>query len=157
MTEWIQVQGTLQKGHQVASGQNNDPQFPGGTLRMQQAAFAQRGLDLSPYFPGTLNLSIHPHTYIIHQSLHTFHTVKWANYLPAEDFSFFDCRLILKGHPPINGLVYYPHPDTKPMHFQSPNTLELLMPFIDGLNYGDTLLLELDSQQITIKSVDFGF
>ena len=151
MSKWIQVQGTIKRGHQVASGQNNDPQFPGGTVRMQHDAFAQRGLDLSPYFPGTLNLSIHPHTYRVKKAIHTFRTVKWADHRPPEDFSFFDCRVIANSQPPTAGLIYYPHPDTKPMHFQDPSTLELLMPFLDGLNYGDTLFLELNPQQIEIE------
>lgn len=151
MAEWTQVQGKIVKGHQVASGQNNDPTFPGGTLRMQHTAFAQLGLDLSPYFTGTLNLSIHPHTYTLHQSVHTFRSVQWAAHRPAEDFSFFDCRLRVEERSPFPGLVYYPHPDTKPMHFQDPSVLELLLPFIDGLNYGDTIILELKPEQITVK------
>lgn len=158
MTEWIQVQCTIVQGHQIASGQANDPQFPGGTLRMQHAAFAQRGLDLSGYFPGTLNLSIHPHCYEVKQSVHTFRNVTWADHRPPEDFSFFDCRVIQTGQKAMSaqkvsthaGLIYYPHPDTKPMHFQSSDILEVLMPFIDGLNYGDTVLLELNSTQIRI-------
>lgn len=125
---------------------------------MQQAAFAQRGLDLSAYFSGTLNISIHPHTYTVRRSLYTFRNVKWASHRPAEDFSFFDCRLVRDGQTVTStkqtsyaGLIYYPHPDTKPMHFQSPDILEVLTPFIDGLSYGDTVLLNLDTTQMTIS------
>ena len=36
------------------------------------------------------------------------------------------------------------------MHFQDSSTLELLMPFINGLNYGQTVILELNPQQIEV-------
>ncbi|MGK7887824.1 MAG: hypothetical protein AB4042_00720 [Leptolyngbyaceae cyanobacterium] len=153
MNTWIQVEGTVVQGHRVASGQNHNPRFPGGTLRMQIPAFAERGLDLTVYFPGTINLSISPRTYMVKRSLHTFRNVKWAEHCPAEDFSFFNCRLQLAGRlPPIEGLIYYPHPETKPEHFQDAGILEVLAPRIDTLHYGDRLTLVLDPAQIEICS-----
>lgn len=151
MNQWTKIQGIIQQGYQVASGQNKAPRFPGGTLRMQRASFKQRGLDLSPYFPGTINLSLYPHSYVIKQSAYTFHKVKWAEHQPAEDFSFFDCCIISKVQFPIKGLIYYPHPETKPMHFQEPSVMELLMPFIEGLNYGDSITIELNPQQLMVQ------
>lgn len=50
-------------GHHVASGQNGNPLFPGGTLKMQKPFFQALGLDLSPYHVGTLNVSIAPLRY----------------------------------------------------------------------------------------------
>lgn len=50
----------------------------------------------------------------------------------------------------MDGLVYYPHPETKPEHFQVPGTLEVLTEFIDGLSYGLTVELELNSTQVLI-------
>ena len=61
---------------------------------------------------------------------HTFRDVKWHPTEPAEDFSFFDVRLIRSGAPALAGLINYPHPETKPMHFQQPDVLELLLPFV---------------------------
>ncbi|NER00196.1 MAG: hypothetical protein F6K30_26440 [Cyanothece sp. SIO2G6] len=151
MNTWVQVEGTIVQGHRVASGQNNNPRFPGGTLRMQTPAFAQLGLDLTAYFPGTINLSISPQTYVVKRSLHTFHNVKWAEHCPAEDFSFFNCRLGFSNvSTVIEGLIYYPHPETKPEHFQDAGILEILAPAIAGLEYGDRVILELDPAQIEI-------
>ncbi|MEM9483873.1 MAG: hypothetical protein AAGA83_09310 [Cyanobacteria bacterium P01_F01_bin.116] len=150
MTDWIDVTGTVIPGHGVASGQGGNPRFPGGTIWMQKPVFAERGLCLDAYFLGTINVSISPHRYIVKQAKHTFRQVKWADDAPPEDFSFFDCRIVLKTGQRVNGLVYYPHPETKPEHFQDPGTLEILTEFIEGLSYGITIDLELDPSQLLI-------
>ena len=54
------------------------------------------------------------------------------------------------GEPPVDGLVYYPHPDTKPDHFQDETTVEVLAPFIDDLATGATVELELRSNEVAI-------
>ncbi|MEB3233605.1 MAG: hypothetical protein VKJ64_21530 [Leptolyngbyaceae bacterium] len=154
MDQWFQVDGVIIQGHRVASGQNQNPRFPGGTLRMQTAAFAERGLDLTVYFPGTLNISIAPLVYGVRRSLYTLRQVKWAEHCPAEDFSFFNCRLRRGTGPmaanPIDGLIYYPHPETKPEHFQEAGILEVLAPLVENVSYGDRVILDLDPQQIEI-------
>ncbi|MEM7065476.1 MAG: hypothetical protein AAF572_20210 [Cyanobacteria bacterium P01_B01_bin.77] len=145
------VLGTVVQGHGVASGQGGDPRFPGGTIQMQRAAFALRGLCLDAYFLGTINVSIYPHRYTVQQAKCTFRQVKWAKDAPPEDFSFFDCQVVLKNDRQLPGLIYYPHPETKPEHFQDPTTLEVLTEFIDNLSYGMSLELELDPSQIKIS------
>jgi len=80
--------------------------------------------------------------------------VKWHPTEPAEDFSFFDVRLLRDGQPPAEGLIYYPHPETKPEHFQQPDVLELLLPFVDGITYGADLLLELPVEQMVIEAAE---
>jgi len=134
-------------GHRVASGLNGDPRFPGGTLSMQQPHFLARGLELSGYHPGTLNLCIAPWQYQVVRAALTFPQVQWHPTEPAEDFSFFDCALTFAGHEYV-GLIYYPHPETKPEHFQAPDTLEMLSPKIAGLEYGSTVELRVDSAQM---------
>ena len=57
------IPATIVQGHRVASGLNGNPRFPGGTLRMQLPFFAELGLDLSAFYPGTLNVSIAPLSY----------------------------------------------------------------------------------------------
>ena len=151
MTTWIYVPGTLIQGHGVASGQGEDPRFPGGTIRMQQPVFADLGLNLDNYFPGTINVSIHPHQYRVKQAKYTFKQVKWADHAPPEDFSFFDCWLMPGMARRIQGLIYYPHPETKPEHFQDAATLEVITEFIDGLSYGMPLGIELDDSQIRVR------
>ena len=152
MPIWQSITAHVVQGHQVASGQNGNPRFPGGTLHMQEPYFKALGVDLAAYHPGTLNVSIAPCHYRVGNPRHTFKQVRWHPIKPAEDFSFFDVRLIRPAGALVCGLIYYPHPDTKPEHFQQPDVLELLLPFVEGLDYGAELLLEIPSCQMLIES-----
>jgi hypothetical protein len=148
--DWRVFPARIVEGHRVASGANGNPRFPGGTLRMQAEYFRALGLDLSAYHIGTLNVSIAPLHYQVVAPRHTFRAVKWHPVDTAEDFSFFDIRLVRAGMPNVEGLIYYPHPDTKPTHFQPPDMLELLLPFVENLNYGQEIRLETPANQILI-------
>jgi hypothetical protein len=138
-------------GYRVASGQNGNPLFPGGTLKMQKPFFQALGLDLSPYHCGTLNVSIAPLRYRVLAPRLTLRAVRWQPTEPAEDFSFFNVRLLRDGAPSAEGLIYYPHPDTKPTHFQKLDVLELLLPFVNGLSYGAEIRLEVPTEQMLIE------
>ena len=153
MSDWIQVKGLVQQGYGVASGKAGNPRFPHGTLAMQKAFFRERGLNLEEYFLGTLNLSIAPYRYEVRQAKYTFRNVKWSPNDPAEDFSFFDCQILTPTHKRLSGLIYYPHPETKPEHFQAPDVLEIITSFIGDLKYGDALTLEVDRQQMDIEII----
>jgi hypothetical protein len=142
------INARIVEGHRVASGLNGDARFPGGTLRMQFPHFLALGLDLSSFHLGTLNVSISPLAYRIGKARHTFTCVKWHPTEPAEDFSFFDVRLLVPDKGPVTGLIYFPHPDTKPEHFQQPDVIELLLPFVKGLSYGVALRLEVPTAQM---------
>ncbi len=148
-TSWQTFPARVVQGHRVASGQNGNPLFPGGTLKMQAPHFRALGLELNAYHGGTLNVSIAPFRYRVVKAPVTFCNVKWHPTEPAEDFSFFDVQLIRPDAPSMAGKIYYPHPDTKPAHFQQPDVLELLLPFVDGLKYGDVLTLSVPAQQMT--------
>lgn len=150
---WPNVTATVMPGHRVASGLNHNPRFPGGTLVMQAPYFARLGLDLARYHPGTLNLSIAPHRYRVVNPRLTFRQVKWHPVEPAEDFSFFDCQLSLPGQEPVAALIYYPHPETKPEHFQAPDVLEVLSPTLLGIVYGMQVALAVDPAQMEIGSI----
>ncbi|HEY9849813.1 MAG TPA: hypothetical protein V6D28_10165 [Leptolyngbyaceae cyanobacterium] len=150
MANWIQIKGWVKKGYGVASGQGKDPRFPNGTIEMQKPLFQELGLDLSNYFSGTINISIAPHQYQIKQPKYTFRNLKWTPAQPAEDFSFCDCQILLNNEKSQSGLIYYPHPETKPEHFQTPDTLEIMTSFINDLRYGDELIITVDRQQINI-------
>ncbi|MFT5464946.1 MAG: CTP-dependent riboflavin kinase [Verrucomicrobiales bacterium] len=143
---WQKVRGVLVQGHRVASGLGGDTRFPGGTLALQRPHFAERGLDLSIFFHGTLNISIAPKQFRVVEAPRTFRNVKWAAEEPSEDFSFFDCRV--EGR---KGLIYYPHPETKPEHFQPPDVLEILTSEIPNLSYADELAVEIPIQQLLIE------
>jgi CTP-dependent riboflavin kinase len=150
-SDWTIVHALIGRGHQVASGKGGDARFPGGTVRMQAPHFLSRGLDLSPYYSGTINVSIAPHRYKLLKPRVTFRNVKWHPTQPAEDFSFFDVRLFRDKEHPTEGLIYFPHPETKPEHFQQPDVLELLLPFVEGLELGNQLRIALRREQVLIE------
>jgi len=142
------ISATIVQGHRVASGLNGNPKFPGGTLRMQLPFFRDLGLELSSYHLGTLNVSIAPLSYRVVQPKFTFRDVKWHPTEPAEDFLFFDVVVHRDDATPISGLIYFPHPDTKPDHFQSPDVLEMLLPWTEGLGYGTKVTLDVPAEQM---------
>ena len=150
MSNWIQVKGIVKKGYGVASGKSGNSRFPQGTIELQKPFFYERGLKLDEYFPGTINLSISPHEYEIINAKYTFKNIRWLPDNPAEDFSFFDCGILLDTGEVLSGLIYYPHPETKPEHFQSSDILEIITTYINDLKYGDELIIEVNSQQINI-------
>ena len=119
---------------------------------MQTPHFLTRGFDLEPFHLGTPNVTIAPRSYRGAQARYTFRNVKWHPTEPAEDFSFFDIRLVIPTAPAVAGFIYYPHPETKPEHFQQPDVLELLLPFVPGLRYGVELSLEIPAAQMVIES-----
>jgi hypothetical protein len=144
------VKARIVEGHRVASGQNGNPVFPGGTLKMQTPFFGALGLDLARYYRGTLNVSIAPRQYHVVAPRLTYRAVKWHPTEPPEDFSFLDVHLLRDNLYPVEGLIYFPHPETKPTHFQAPDVLELLLPFVEGLDYGAEIRLEIPSTQMLI-------
>ena len=60
---------------------------------------------------------------------------------------------MMPGQKPVLALIYHPHPETKPEHFQSPDVLEVLAPPIHGLMYGMQLALAIDPAQMMIELV----
>lgn len=150
MSSWQTISARIVPGHRVASGLNGNPRFPGGTLRMQEPHFLALGFNLAFYHRGTMNVSIAPRSYRVVKAPMTFRNVKWHPTEPAEDFSLFDIRLLRPDVLPVEGKIYFPHPDTKPEHFQQPDVLELLFPFVPGLNYGDEIRLSIPSDQMAV-------
>lgn len=151
--QWVRVDGILVRGHQVASGIAPDSPYPQGTIVMQRPFFQQLGLDLSSFYPGTLNISLSPYQFKVKKPAYTFRNLRWNSEYPAEDFSFANCRVIFQNIP-YQGLVYYPHPETKIGHFQDNSTLEILAPPIPDIRYGDKLEVEVSNQEITLLRVD---
>ena len=117
---------------------------------MQAPHFLERGVDLSPFYLGTLNVSIDPHRFEL-ITKDTLPHVKWSPTHDPETFSFAPIQLSWQ-HQSYDGLIYYPHPETKINHFQNPTVLELLMPHIQGIAYGDRVTLTASNQELIIKS-----
>ncbi len=140
--QWQRVAGTVIPGYGVASGCGNDPRYPAGTLALQWPHFVARGLPLEGLHRGTLNIDIAPRRFKLTGGDWCFPGVDWSAYIPPETFSFSRCRLIWRGTT-HEALIYYPHPETKPEHFQRDSVIEVLAPWIDGLGYGSTVELDL--------------
>lgn len=142
------AKGVVVAGHGVASGRAADSPFAGGTIALQAPHFADQGLDLSPFVPATVNLDIAPHRLVPVAPRWTFADVEWTEVHGPETFSFVECTAQWRGEV-HDGLVYLPHPETKPMHHQPSTVVELLLPHLDGLAAGDILEVELPVQQAT--------
>lgn len=147
----MKVNAVVRQGHGVASGKAKDPRYPKGTIKAQYEHFLQKGLDLSQYFLGTINLDIAPYFFEIIKPKYFLENISWSEFIPPENFYFFDVSLQLNENT-YTGLIYMPDPVTKAEHFQNPSILELLLPKIDSLKYGDTVIVEVDEEQIELKS-----
>lgn len=135
----------LVRGHGVASGQAEDSPYPAGTIALQAPLFAAHGIDLSPYYPGTLNLAFSDSRWHLSRPLARVDHLRWCEQHPPETFSFWPARLRWAGcAAPVEGLLYRPHPETKCNHHHSPDRLELLAPWIAGIASAASLELGLD-------------
>ena len=148
--DYTLVRGEIQAGHGVASGKGKDERYPEGTLKQQFKYFRERGLDLSHYFMGTINLDISPYSYEIKKPKHFFKDIDWSDHIPPENFYFFDVTLHYRDKT-YKGLVYMPDPQTKEDHFQKPTILELILPKIDGLEYGVQVEISVKKDQLEIN------
>ena len=145
----ISIDGTVVSGHRVASGLSPTSPYPEGTIEMQTPHFFKLGLDLFSFYPGTLNVSIAPHTFEL-MPTQTLHHVKWSPDHDPESFSFIPISLVWQLST-YSGFVYYPRPETKIDHFQDPSVLELILPKIEGITYGDKVALFASSTELIMK------
>ena len=147
MIEWTHVNGILAQGYRVASGPSAD--YPYGALDRQRPIFKTRGLDLTGYFNGTLNIDIRPYAFMMKKPEYTFQYVEWTDLHPPEHFSFSHCKVFYKDHE-YDGWVYYPHPETKRRNFQNPSLVEVIAMPIPEIDYGDELKVLLNPEEITV-------
>jgi hypothetical protein len=145
--KWTAIHGTLVEGYRVASGPSKD--YPYGALNRQRPIFASRGLDLSDYFNGSLNIDISPCTFEMFNPEFTFRFVKWTDLHPPEHFSFSHCKVLFREQN-FDGWVYFPHPETKLRHFQNPTLMEVIAKEIPGINYGHELDVLVNRAEIRI-------
>jgi hypothetical protein len=141
------VAGIIVEGHRVASGSSTD--YPYGTIEKQMPFFKELGLDLTRFYPGTLNVSIAPRRFALLRPEYTFRQVAWTELHPPEDFSFSPCKIRFIGRK-YAGYIYYPHPETKIRHFQNPSLIEVIAEHIPNMAYGDQVELEVNSQEIRL-------
>ena len=147
---WTSVHGLLVEGYHVASGPSKD--YPYGALDRQRPIFKERGLDLSGYFNGTLNVDIRPYEFRIVNPEFTFRNVEWTDLHPPEHFSFSRCRVLYRGVE-FEGWVYYPHPETKKRNFQNPSLLEVIAQEVPDIRYGEALDVQLNPERIDVRKL----
>lgn len=145
---WITLAGIVVEGHRVASGPSDA--YPYGTIEKQKPLFKELGLDLDHFHSGTLNISIAPHVFEMTRPEHTFQLVEWTDLHPPETFSFSRCKVRFRGAE-YQGWVYYPHPETKKMHFQNPSLIEIITYKIPDIQYGDEVELDLNPSEIRLN------
>lgn len=141
--------GRCVAGHGVASGRAADSPYPAGTISLQAPLFARHGIDLSPYQQATLNLDFSPGEWRLRQPDHQVEQLLWSDRHPPETFSFWRCRLQpLDGRlAAVDGLIYYPHPETKKAHHQPAALLEVLAPPLGALVPGEQFQLWVNGRR----------
>ena len=147
-TEWQKITGKVIKGYGIASRQAKNSPYPQGSIVMQTPFFLERGLDISSYYPATLNVSIAPKKFKMVNPEWTFRDVAWFEGF-CETFSFSQCRIVYSNKE-IEGLIYYPHPETKPDHFQDDSVLEILAPYLGEVGEGEQVSVLLKRDEIGI-------
>ena len=145
----MKIRGIVAQGYRVASSPSKD--YPYGTLEKQRPFFAALGLDLSKYFNGTLNIDIRPLAYQMRKPEFTFQHVAWTDLHPPEHFSFSRCSVVFREQE-YDGWVYYPHPETKLRHFQNPSLLEVIAMPIADIQYGDSVDLHINEDELEIST-----
>ena len=143
------ITAVIKQGHKIASGLADNSPYPEGSIKMQLPHFKAKGLDLSSYYPATLNLSIAPHVFKMIAPELTLRDLHWAEGFDAEDFSFSSCEIIFKNQH-YKGLVYYPHPETKLDHFHSESLIEVISQYIPDIHYGDSVTFVYPPSEISI-------
>jgi len=88
---WVRCR--LVAGHGVASGRAATSPYPAGTIHLQAPYFAARGIDLSPFFAGTLNLEAARGHWRLRDPDARVEALEWTDRHPPETFSFWRCRL----------------------------------------------------------------
>lgn len=135
--------GEVERCYQIASGIGLYQPYDEATIKLQAPHFAKRGFDLGEhvpgYFTGTININLGETQLRLNNADRTLEKVEWTDRVQPETFSFVRCAIAYKAHY-FPGLIYYPHPETKPKvnahHF---NRIEILAPPVPGLKYGDTV------------------
>lgn len=143
------IDATVVRGHQIASGTTASSPYPAGTIALQKPHFKALGLDLSACYDGTLNLQLDAKSFSIKHADYCFENLRWIDGVNPETFSFVACQIECgeKCHP---AWIYYPHPDTKTQHFQPDNLIEVLTEKIADISYGSRLALHYDHRKLQV-------
>ena len=148
-------EGRVGRGFQFASGvavgRAVDPSpFSDATLRLQHPHFLRQGVDLERVVPGmvwgTINVELDRELVLVDADHRLM--VDWTAAEPRSEarigpelFLLLDCRLVHHGRA-YSGLVYYPHPSTKPpTNAHRYDVIEVIAPPVEGLAHGDPVVV----------------
>jgi hypothetical protein len=147
----VVLTGIVVAGYGVASGAAPSGPYPEGTIRMQLPHFLERGFDIRPFVPATINLDISPSHFAMADPDVTLQQVSWTDRIPPETFSFCACT-VTRGVTHYRAMIYYPHPETKVEHHHDDSLMELLAEPIEGLSCGERLTVTILPGRIRIWS-----
>lgn len=147
--KWYGIKGVVVEGRGWTSGRAEGCPYPKGTVGLQLPYFQKRGLELSAFYPGTLNVSIKPKKFIMYHPEFTFRDVTWHPEHRPEDFSFSRCWVIYGGQR-VAGVVYYPHPETKVSYFLDSSTFEIIAEYIESIHPGSRVEIEINGDEIAV-------
>ena len=151
----VRVFGRVVEGHGVAGGRGGDPRFPDGTLALQWPHLEQvADLPLTGLHRATINVVTTPWHVELVAPWWTVRQLRWHPDVPPEDVSVVPCRAAVGEGPTAEGLVYHPHPETKPDHHQPADVLELLLPHMTGVHVGAVVRLDLPASQVDVTRHD---
>lgn len=139
--------GICKQGYQLASGRGANNPFGDSTIKLQLPYFKERGFDLYEHIPnfvlGSVNVVLDNAQLKLKKADYTFEDLYWTDVVAPETFSFIHCTLEHNGSA-YKGLVYYPHPETKPAtnahHY---DRIEVIAEPVIGLEYGDEVTVVL--------------
>lgn len=141
-----EISSTLVEGYKIASGQAENSPYGEGSIELQLPFFRARGLDLSSFFPATLNLDIAPIKFELLSPDYVFKQIAWYPDV-IENFAFIKCEIQANDRW-YSGYIYRPDPATKPAHFHENSLLEVVAPFIEGLKIGQAIIIRLEKRKL---------
>ena len=119
---------------------------------MQKPFFTAAGINLDNCWPGTINLSFSPFEVRLTHPDHCIEQLHWTDLHPPETFSFWKIQLRFRAYEDVPGWIYKPHPETKQRHWQPDTMIELLAPYLEGVQTGE--LIEIIDPQDRLQLVD---
>ena len=139
--------GIVVEGHRIASGLS--PTGKDGlnaTVVQQQKFFIESGLPgAADYYAGTLNVNLQGYTFEITEPTHVV-TCEWHPGI-VETFYFVPVELE-HGDMRHSGHIYFPLPSE--VQNRNHEVVELLLPRIEGIQYGDEVVLHFPQKHVNV-------
>ncbi len=150
MSDCLTLEGEVVRGKRITSGQRVDPETGlTDTIRKQKPYFAERGVKgIEDMYNGTVNMDISPREFRITEPDYELLDIPWSDKLPEPESFWLVHASTEYQDRDYEGYIYYPLPSEVKSH--SNNIVEMLFPFIEGLEYGDELRVEVDSDKVEL-------